>query len=196
MGPRAFLDASVLFSVALTDLLLRLATESLFEPLWSPEVEAEWIRRLLEKRPDLSEERIRRRAVRMREHFSRSVVPQRQYLPYLSTIDLPDPDDRHVVAAAFAGGAEVLVTYNLKHFPQEALVHFELEPLHPDAFLTDLLEAEIRTNGQPHRVLAAIRALRSALSHPPSPEEWIRFLEKKHGLHAFARALQSFVGQI
>ncbi len=196
MGPRAFLDASVLYSVAVTDLLLRLAAEELFEPLWSLEVEAEWTRRLLEKRPDLKADRIQRRANRMREHFSRAVVPQSAYLPYLSKIELPDKGDRHVVAAAFAGSAEVLVTYNLEDFPETALAPFELEPLHPDAFLTDLLEAEIRANGQPRRTLAGIRALRAALQNPPSPEAWLRAIAEKHELRNFARALQSFLGQI
>jgi len=186
----------VLYSVALTDLLLRLAAEELFEPLWSLEVEAEWTRALLENRPDLEKDRIQRRADRMREHFSRAVVPQSAYQPYLGEIELPDPDDRHVVAAAFAGGAEVLVTYNLNDFPEAALAPFELEPLHPDAFLTDLLEAEIRVNGQPHRVLDGIRALRAALRNPPSPEAWLRSLAEKHELENFARALQSFLGQI
>jgi len=107
-------------------------------------------------------------------------------------IKLPDPNDRHVVAAAYAGGAEVLVTYNLRHFPEEALLPFELEPLHPDAFLTDLLVAEIRANGRPRRVLAAIRALRAGLRKPPSLHEWLQNLEEKHGLSAFAQALKNF----
>jgi predicted nucleic acid-binding protein len=196
VGPRAFLDASVLFSVALTDLFLRIATEELFDPLWSPDVEAEWTRRLQEKRPDLKKERIQRRASVMREHFSRAVVSREEYLPYLSAIELPDPNDRHVVAAAFAGGAEVLVTYNLKDFPEEALAPFELEPMHPDAFLTDLLEADIRQNGQPTRVLRALQALHSALQKPPNPEAWISSLEEKHELRAFGKALRSFLGQI
>ena len=186
------MDASVLFSAALTDLLLRLAAEELFKPLWSMEVEKEWVRRLAEKRPDLKRENIERRALNMRTHFSMAVVPESQYLPYLDMVELPDPDDRHVVAAAFAGGAEVLVTYNLKDFPEKALLPFELEPLHPDAFLTDLLDAEIRANGQPQSVLAAIRALRAGLREPPSLQQWFQNLEEKLELTAFVQALKNF----
>ena len=128
----------------------------------------------------------------MRTHFSLAVVPESQYLPYLDMVELPDPDDRHVVAAAFAGGAEILVTYNLKHFPEDALIPFELEPLHPDALLTDLLDAEIRANGQPQKVLAAIRALRAGLREPPNLEQWFQNLEEKLGLTAFVQALRNF----
>ena len=128
----------------------------------------------------------------MREHFSKAVVAEDAYLPYLDMIELPDPDDRHVVAAAFVGGAEMLVTYNLKHFPEEALLPFELEPLHPDAFLTDLLDAEIRASGQPRKVLAAIRALRDGLRRPLSVRQWLQNLEEKLGLTAFVQVLRNY----
>ncbi len=51
-----------------------------------------------------------------------------------------DEKDRHVLAAAVRGGAEVLVTFNTKHFPAEAVEPFDLEVVHPDDFLLDQLD--------------------------------------------------------
>ena len=62
--------------------------------------------------------------------------------PLIETLILPDPDDRHVLAAAIHGGAQVIVTQNLKDFPSSALSRFSLRAQHPDAFLVELLHAE------------------------------------------------------
>ena len=72
--------------------------------------------------------------------------------PLVTATDLPDPDDRHVVAAAWAGRADVIVTDNLADFPSDALP----TPLFRqslDAFLLDTLDL------YPAQVVAAIRAV-------------------------------------
>lgn len=53
---------------------------------------------------------------------------------------LPDPDDRHVLAAAVRCHAAVIVTFNLKDFPVEALRPYGVEAQHPDDFVMDLLD--------------------------------------------------------
>lgn len=55
-------------------------------------------------------------------------------------LDLPDPDDRHVLAAAIVGGGQSLVTFNLKDFPEEKLSQTSVEAIHPDEFLLDQLD--------------------------------------------------------
>jgi hypothetical protein len=55
-------------------------------------------------------------------------------------LDLPDPDDRHVLAAAITGGAQSLVTFNLKDFPDDKLLPTRVEAVHPDDFLLDQLD--------------------------------------------------------
>ena len=45
-----------------------------------------------------------------------------------------------MLAAAVRGGAEVLVTFNLKDFPDACVEPFDLEVVHPDDFLLDQLD--------------------------------------------------------
>ena len=81
--------------------------------------------------------------------------------PLIATLSLPDPDDRHVLAAAVHTGAELIVTQNLKHFPAVALTLHGLEALTPDALLCRLLDAE------PAATRAAVEKLRASFRKPP-----------------------------
>ena len=72
-----------------------------------------------------------------------------------------DPDDRHVLAAAITGRAELIVTANLKDFPEDTLVRWGIRPQHPDQFLVDLLHLS-----QP-MVLKTIKTVRLRLKNPP-----------------------------
>jgi hypothetical protein len=64
------------------------------------------------------------------------------YEPLIRNLDLPDPDDRHVLAAAIRGHAQVIVTANLKHFPPEALDPFDIEARGPDEFVRNLIDLD------------------------------------------------------
>ncbi|NYI00932.1 hypothetical protein FHX63_003755 [Cupriavidus plantarum] len=80
---------------------------------------------------------------------------------YDACVELPDPHDRHVVAAAIHAGAEAIVTFNLKDFPKAALSKFNMEALHPDDFIMDLWDL------QKGKVLAAVAEHRASLKNPP-----------------------------
>jgi hypothetical protein len=76
-------------------------------------------------------------------------------------LSLPDPNDRHVLAAAIRCGAQAIVTMNVKDFPSEALAEFEIVPRHPDDFILDLADLE------PAVVTAAAKLQRAALKDRP-----------------------------
>ena len=92
-----------------------LALSDLFRARWSNDIHEEWIRNLLEDRPDLTRERLERTRDKMNSHIRGCLVTG--YEPLIAGLTLPDPDDRHVLAAAIRASAEVIVTFNLKDFP-------------------------------------------------------------------------------
>lgn len=156
---RVVLDACVLYAAPARDLLLRAALESLFSPVWSDEIHAEWTRNLLHNRPDLDPVRIQRTISLMEQAFpdanSKSNKNSSAQLP------LPDPQDEHVVRLAEANGASVILTYNERDFPTSVLGPLGLQAIHPDDFLMVLAE----TNAEA-MWLAARRTL-AALKNPP-----------------------------
>lgn len=70
----ALLDANVLYSAGLRDLLLRLADRYLFAPLWSPDIHAEWTGSLLADRPDIDPTALDRTRSTMDRHFPDALV--------------------------------------------------------------------------------------------------------------------------
>ncbi len=106
------------------------------------------------------------------------------------TLTLPDPDDRHVLAAAIHGGASVIVTVNLRDFPAEALASYPLIAQHPDSFVLSLLAAD------PDAVLAVMREHRLSLVNPPkTAENYIATLEL-HLMTATAAALRAMIDRL
>jgi len=104
----------------------------------------------------------------------------------IASLTLPDPDDRHVLAAAIAGRCDVIVTQNLKDFPDAVLAPFQIEAQHPDEFLCSHLSLA------PGVVCGAVRKVRARLLKPPfSVEEYLATLTKQ-GLVATVGELQSF----
>ena len=155
----ALLDANVLYPAGLRDLLLRLADRYLYAPLWSADIHAEWMSSLLTDRPDIAPGVLDRTRAAMDEHFPGAVVTD--YRTLVAELDLPDPDDRHVLAAAIRGGADVIATGNLRDFPASRLAAHAISAQHPDSFICDLFQTDAET------VLAAVRGHRAALRNPP-----------------------------
>jgi predicted nucleic acid-binding protein len=133
----AFYDANVLYPADLRNLLMHLALTGLFRATWSAGVHEEWISALLRNRPDLSRERLERTRRLMDQHATDALVTG--YEDLIPGLQLPDPNDRHVLAAAIRGRADVIVTANLRDFPAETLAPFGIEAQHPDEFVLHLL---------------------------------------------------------
>ena len=158
-GFTAFYDANVLYPSELRNLLMHLALTGLFRAKWSAAVHEEWIRALLRHRPDLSRKKLERTRMLMDAHAADALVTG--YEDLIDGLELPDPGDRHVLAAAIRGRADVIVTLNLRHFPAEVLERFGIEAQHPDEFILHLLDLA------PGIVTAAARDHRESLKNPP-----------------------------
>jgi predicted nucleic acid-binding protein len=154
----AVLDACVLYPAPVRDILLSLAHQGLYHARWSHTIHDEWIRNLLIKRPDISEPKLRATAEKMTRAIPDALITG--YERFISTIDLPDPDDRHVVAAALVGHADAIVTFNLKDFPSSVLEPLGIEAQHPDDFVVNQLHLNLT------EALKAIKAQRQRLERP------------------------------
>src|SRR5579863_9090922 len=132
----ALYDACVLYPAPLRDLLMHLAMADLFRARWTDRIHDEWIRSVLANRPDLRREQLERTRRLMNAHILDCVVTGYEHL--IDRLKLPDPNDRHVLAAAIRAGADVIVTMNLDDFPVKVLGPYGIEPQHPDVFVLHL----------------------------------------------------------
>ena len=184
------LDASVLYSAPLRDLLLQAALTGLFRAKWSAEIHAEWIAAVLRQRSDLKREALERTRDLMDRAILDAVVSDYSGAADRLAADLPDPGDLHVVAAALQAEAEIILTFNLKHFPDNVLAGQGLRAVHPDIFLTDLLQAA------PEQMIEAIAKQRLRLRNPPkSAAEYLETLSEQR-LTGFAKALAEMRAEI
>jgi predicted nucleic acid-binding protein len=170
----AVLDACVLYPAPVRDILLSLAHQGLYHARWSCTIHDEWIRNLLSKRPDISESKLRATAEKMTRAIPDAMIAG--YERFISTIDLPDPDDRHVVAAALVGHADAIVTFNLKDFPSNMLEPLGIEAQHPDDFVVNQLHLNLTA------ALKAIKAQRQRLERPTQTAAQLLATLEKCGL--------------
>lgn len=133
----AILDANVLYPAPLRDYLLHLAHLELYKPKWTSEIQEEWISNLLLKRTDLKRENLEKTRDAMNSAFPDSNITN--YEEIINSLSLPDEKDRHVLAAAIRVNADVIVTFNLKHFPSAYLKIYDVESQSPDEFVTNLI---------------------------------------------------------
>lgn len=180
-------DANVLYPAPLRDLLVRLGRTHLCQVKWTRQILDECFRNIAKQRPDLQPERLLR---------SREVLEQRAILDVFVTghedliegiTGLPDPDDRHVVAAAIRCSAQVIVTFNLKDFPRPVLSRYGMEAQHPDDFVRDLIDLDEAT------VAHVVREQAAALKNPPkTPAEVLEVLGQQ-GLTVSAAMLREIL---
>ena len=132
----AVCDACVLYPATLRSFLVYLALEGVFLPRWTDQIHDEWMRNVLANRPDIRPAQLRRTRDLMALHLPDASVVGHE--PLIPTLGLPDPDDRHVLAAAITAGATVIVTANVTDFPPSALAPFGIVARRPDAFVVSL----------------------------------------------------------
>ena len=168
----AFFDANVLYPAELRNFIMRLTLRGLFRARWSDQVHEEWINAVLRQRPDIARSRLERTRDLMNAYAEDCLVTGFESL--VEALDLPDPNDRHVLAAAIRTGAGVIVTYNLRDFPADKLEPYGLEAQHPDEFLTHLLDLS------PGSAVAAAKEHRHSLKNPPfTSQEYLSLLERQ-----------------
>jgi hypothetical protein len=181
----AFYDADVLYGSQLRNLMMHLAMTGLFRAKWSDGVHEEWMTRLLANRPDLTREKLERTRMLMDTHAEDALVAG--YEDLIEGLHLPDPGDRHVLAAAIRGRADVIVTRNVKDFPADALAPFGIDAQHPDEFIVHLLDLS------PGLVIEAARRHRVSLKNPPkTPEQYLEMLEGE-GLTETVTILRDYI---
>lgn len=165
-------DSCILYSAPLRDLFMRLALTDLYHAKWTQEIHKEWMRNLLKNRPDISAQRLESIRSRMDLHVRDCLVVG--YEALIEGILLPDPNDRHVLAAAIRAHAQTIVTYNLSDFPTSYLAQYEIDVQHPDGFLRHLLDLA------PAKVIATVQETRRSLKNPPkNSSEYLAILEKQ-----------------
>jgi len=180
----ALLDANVLYSVAICDALMEVAATGVYAAKWSKEIDHEWIRNLAKNKNRPEEDFYRRRDL-MHDICPDWEVLKKTWKIIEPCIELPDPKDCHVLAAAIAGHADSIVTQNLKDFPAAIVGPLGISVLHPDEFLLQQLELE------PLVVLPAFKVMRARLKNPTyTPEYFVHAIER-NGLIQTA----AFLGQ-
>lgn len=163
------------------DFLLELATAQLFRAKWTNDIHDEWTRNVLKDRADLKPEQL----ARTRELMDRAVMDclVTDYDDLVPSITLPDPDDRHVLAAAIRTGADAVVTFNLKDFSTAELSKYDIEALHPDDFI------HFQFGLQQASVLIAAQRCRLRLKNPPrSAEDYLETLAAQSLLKPWQRS--------
>lgn len=181
----AVFDACVLYPAPLRDLLVRLSLTGLFRARWTGRIHDEWITALLQKRPDLDRHQLERTRFLMDSAVPDCLVTD--YEGIEAGLVLPDPDDRHVLAAAIKCGAGTIVTYNLKDFPESALAPFGLTAQHPDEFLVHACDLDLVS------VCTAVRLARAALRHPPMEAVALLDLYQDQGLATTVATLRPHI---
>ena len=159
MSFEATYDACVLHPAGLRDLLVRLAITGLFRAHWSADILDEMVRSILRRRPDLTSAQLERTRELMCDAVPDCVTTG--YEALIDGIELPDPDDRHVLAAAIRSGSQVIVTENTADFPADVLDRYDIEAQTPDAFVLHLIDLS------PTTVFSVIDAQAAALRDPP-----------------------------
>ena len=165
-------DACVLYPPPLRDFLMQMALTDLFRAKWTDAIHDEWMHNRQAARPDIKPEELQRTRQLMDSGVRDALVTGYKFL--IPTLSLPDENDRHVLAAAIHSQASVIVTFNLKDFPEESLAQYHIKVTHPDDFIADLFDIDAA------KVLHAAATHRHRLTNPKKTvEEYLDTLLKQ-----------------
>lgn len=181
------LDANVLFPFRVRDVLLTFAQDGLFRARITDDILDEWTRSLIRLKPHL-EKSVRQQETAIRSNFDECIVSG--YQPLIEGLELPDLNDRHVLAAAIRCSAQVIVTENHKDFPSGVLEEYGIETLGADDMLANTYDLF------PAGGARALRKVRSRYDDPPMrPSEFLLDLTRC-GLSKLAAAARSDIEYI
>jgi predicted nucleic acid-binding protein len=176
---RVVLDACVLFPTVMREMLLGAAAAGGFVPLWSDRLLEEWAR-AARRLPEGAEAVARTEIALLRMAWPAAEVAADADL--VERLSLPDPADRHVLATAIAGQADVLLTLNRRDFPGRALARHGILLREPDGLLVELIGEGIDVGG----VADAVRRQAERASGRPQA---LRPMLKRAGLPRLGKAL-------
>jgi predicted nucleic acid-binding protein len=177
---KVLLDTCVIYPTVMRQMLLGVAKQGVFTPLWSARIIEEWQRAAVKLGPE-GVAQAGAEAVMLAAHWPKAEV---SYPPSLEArLWLPDAADVHVLAAAIAGSADMIITLNTKDFPRNLLAEEGLSRTDPDGFLHGIYQAQPDVVAQVgEEVLAEANRL--------SGKTWeMRALLKKARLPRTAKAL-------
>ncbi|HEX5150056.1 MAG TPA: PIN domain-containing protein [Parafilimonas sp.] len=180
---KAVLDTNVIYPVIIRDLLFWFAHYDLYTPKWSNNIFDEW-RDVMERKgvpPEEAEKRVQKANLA----FPDALV--QNYEALIKTLKLPDSKDCHVLAAAIKTNADLIVTNNIKDFPEGYLDSFGLKAKTADDFLTDIIDLN------PDRAIAAFKEMVLHKKNPDLDEYQVLDLLRKNGLTDTANYLHSLL---
>ena len=166
------------------DIFLQLAVDDAFRARWTADIHREWIDALLRNEP-LRDRAVLERTRDLMDLATRDALVT-GYETLIPALDLPDPDDRHVLAAAIIGRCDMIVTRNLRDFPDASVAPYGIEVRHPDEFLSDRLHLA------PRVFCESVRKVRARLVAPSiTVEEYLAILNRQ-GLAATVAGLEGY----
>ena len=179
---KVLLDACVLYPTVMREVLIGAALAGLYQPLWSDRILEEWARAARKIGPE-GEAMARGEIALLRNAVGKGSVAVPEGL--IQRLWLPDPNDIHVLAAAVAGSADILVTLNKKDFPQNILQEEGVVRRDPDGFLLDLYAQD------PDKIAAVAQAVLETAEHMSGETIELRRLLKKARLPRLGKTLQA-----
>lgn len=181
-------DSSVLYPAPIRDILIELAINGLYQAKWTEEIHEEWIRNLLKNRKDLQRFQLERTKDLMNKSIPDCLVCG--YKNLINIVNLPDPDDQHVVAAAIKSNSQLIVTNNIKDFPNNVLSDFDIESINADDFFLDQLDLNRPL------FLRSIKEIRKRLKSPPKTSEEYLFILQQVRLFSTVEELEKYADLI
>ncbi len=177
------LDTNVIYPMICRDLLFWFAHYDLYTPKWSKHIFDEW-NTVMERKGVLAE-KAKKRIEYANRAFPDALVTN--YESLIESLKLPDEKDRHVLAAAIKTDANLIVTNNLKHFPEEILNGYGIKPKTADDFLTDIIDLN------PNMAIEAFREMVMNKKNPDMDEYQVLDALRKNGLHNTANYLHALI---
>jgi hypothetical protein len=184
----AVFDACILYPFHLRNIVVQAAVDRLVEARWTDAIHDEWIRNLTVDAPAIPIERLQITRRLMTDAVPTAMVSG--YEEHIPNVILPDPHDRHVVAAGIAAKATLILTWNLRHFPENELKKFGLRKMNPDEFLSELFDKA------PELMIGSLANARRNLSKTRvSASDFISIVENQK-LAQLAKRLQKYISDL